>query len=337
MAISIIVPFYNNGDDLADCVAAIERQCRADSEIILVDDGSTRSPSVVQTCESLRLFRLAKNSGPAAARNHGARHARGEILFFVDADVVVHAGAIERVQKAFDERSDLAAVFGSYDDQPKATGLISQYRNLLHHFVHQNGNPDATTFWAGCGAIRKTVFEQMGGFDDKRYAKASIEDIDLGYRLRAAGHRIWLDKGLQGKHLKRWSFGSMLRTDICNRALPWSRLIMQTKHLPNDLNLKQSQRASFVVALCASAFLVLSLVEPRWLIAAGAALCGLVALNHSLYVFFLRRRGIGFAIAAVALQFLYYLYSGISYGWVWAELQLKRLIRNLMPQRSVSP
>lgn len=334
MAVSVIVPFYNSGAELAECVGALERECGADSELVLVDDGSTLAPALAPGSRNTRLLRLAQNSGPAAARNHGARHARGEILFFVDADVVVHAGALARVQQAFDETADLAAVFGSYDNQPKAAGLISQYRNLLHHFVHQNGSPEAATFWAGCGAIRKAVFEQIGGFDEKRFAKPSIEDIELGYRLRAAGHRIRLDKALQGKHLKRWTLGSMLRTDIYDRALPWSRLILQTKNLPNDLNLKQSQRASFVLALGACAFLLLSLFRPLWLLAAGGAVCGLVLLNRPLYAFFRQQRGIGFASATVALQFLYFLYSGISYGSVWFELQSKRLLRNLVPQKN---
>lgn len=335
MATSVIVPFHNNGADLAECVAALGRECRTEEEILLVDDGSTQN-SPIALSGNIRLLRMEKNSGPAAARNHGARHARGEILFFVDADVVVQAGALARVRKAFDDRPDLAAVFGSYDNQPKAAGWVSQYRNLLHHFVHQNGNPEATTFWAGCGAIRKSVFEQIGGFDEKQFAKPSIEDIELGYRLRAAGYRIWLDKALQGKHLKRWSLGSMIRTDICNRALPWSRLIMQTKNLPNDLNLKQSQRASFVLAACACGFLLLASLEPRWLWAAAAAVLGLVVLNRSLYSFFLRQRGINFTVAALALQFLYYLYSGISYGCVWAELRARRIIRCLTAERSVS-
>lgn len=336
MTISVIVPFYNSGADLAECVAALDRQRRADSEIILVDDASARAPSVVQSHESLRLFRLAKNSGPAAARNHGARHARGEILFFVDADVVVDAGALERVQKTFDEQAELAAVFGSYDAEPRSKGMVSQYRNLLHHFVHQNGDPEATTFWAGCGAIRKSVFEQIGGFDEKRFAKASIEDIELGYRLRAAGYRIWLDKELQGKHLKHWSFASMVRTDICNRAIPWSRLILQTKNLPNDLNLRQSQRASFILAVCACTFLSCSFLEPRWLLAMGLAVGALVALNRSLYIFFLRRRGVIFAGTALALQLLYYLYSGFSYVYVLVEMQLRRVLRSMIPKRSAN-
>ena len=125
--------------------------------------------------------------------------------------------------------------------------MISQYRNLLHHFVHQNGNREASTFWAGCGAIRRSVFEKIGGFDEKRFRRPSIEDIELGYRLRQSGYRILLDKRLQGTHLKGWNLYSLIRTDISCRAMPWSRLILETKKLPDDLNLKLGQRVSFCI------------------------------------------------------------------------------------------
>ena len=67
--------------------------------------------------------------------------ARGEILFFVDSDVAVAPDAVSRVLAVFDRHQDVAAVFGSYDASPNAPGVVSQYRNLLHHFVHQEGNP----------------------------------------------------------------------------------------------------------------------------------------------------------------------------------------------------
>ena len=151
-------------------------------------------------------------------RNRGAELARGEILFFVDADVVLACGALRRLAKTFSEQPALAAVFGSYDATPPATGLVSQYRNLLHHFVHQTGNPDASTFWAGCGAIRQKAFERVGGFDARLFPRPSIEDIELGARLARLGHRVRLEKRLRATHLKRWTLGRVLLADVRDRA-----------------------------------------------------------------------------------------------------------------------
>ena len=182
--------------------------------------------------------------GPAAARNHGAQHARGDALLFVDSDVVVAPGTLEQVAALLVRRPDVAAVFGSYDANPAAAGTVSRYKNLLHHFVHQNGAAEASTFWAGCGAIRRSAFEAVGGFDQVRFRRPSIEDIELGHRLRRAGHRILLDKTLQVNHLKRWTLASLLWTDVVGRAVPWSRLILESRQRVHDLNLRHDQRVS---------------------------------------------------------------------------------------------
>ncbi len=315
--ISIIVPAYNNSKELKECLSALNTPIYSGSEIIVVDDASTDDTPSVAAQMGARVLRLGKNSGPAAVRNYGAGHAHGEILFFVDADVVIGPETVGNVVRFFEEHQDVAAVFGSYDHFPRAPGVVSQYRNLLHHFVHQNGNPEASTFWAGCGAIRRSVFEAIGGFDEKRFPRSSIEDIELGYRLRQAGYRILLDKTLQGTHLKRWTLRSVIRTDILCRAIPWTRLIMEDTHILNDLNLKWGQRLSGVLVMLACVLLLLAVIRPELIILSVAALLVVLILNRALYAFFLRKRGILFALACIPLHLLYYLYSMLSYLYVW--------------------
>jgi len=324
ISISIIVPVHNNAHDVPECLSALGTSCHPDSEIIVVDDGSTDDIVSVAMPMGVRLLHLAKNSGPSAARNHGARHARGDILFFVDADMVVAPGAVSRVLTVFAENPDLAAVFGSYDLEPRAKNVVSQYRNLLHHFVHQSGNPEASTFWAGCGAIRRSVFEQIGGFDEKRFPRASIEDIELGYRLRQAGHRILLDKSLQGTHLKKWTLYSMVRTDIFRRAVPWSRLILESRNAPDDLNLKVRHRLSLALVVVAVLGLLFSAFRIELLAFSAAALSGVAVLNRKLYGFFFRQQGFLFVSACLPLHLFYYLYGGLSYLCVWIYFRLAR-------------
>jgi hypothetical protein len=200
--------------------------------------------------------------------------------------------------------------------------------------VHQNGRSDASTFWAGCGAIRRSIFEQIGGFDERRFPVPSIEDIELGYRLRRAGYRILLDKSIQGKHLKRWSFVSVVKTDVSRRALPWTRLILETGNVPADLNLKWAQRTSFVLTALACAFLAFSAGRRGLLIPAGIAVLGVLLINRDLYAFFWRRKGILFAAGCVPLHLLYFLYSGFSYLYAWLNFRLKRAPRD---QRTGAP
>src|SRR2546425_4432747 len=312
IGISVIVPVHNNPGDLRLCLGALRAAITPDSEIIVVDDGSTDDTAAVAVSMGVQIVALAENSGPAAARNQGARRARGAIFFFVDADVVIAPGAIERVQRFFADHPEHAAVFGSYDARPGCRTMVSRYRNLLHHFVHQRGNPDASTFWAGCGAIRCTVFHEVGGFDARRFPRASIEDIELGYRLRAAGHRIRLDPGLQGTHLKRWTLGSIVRTDIAQRALPWSRLILKSGQAPHDLNLTTEQRVSAALVGLAAATAPLGVLRLELLGLPAAALLAVAVLNRSLYTFFRRHGGNRFAGLRIAPPFLYLLYHRLA-------------------------
>ena len=126
------------------------------------------------------------------------------MLVFIDADVL--ADTLQRIRTSFKDDPALDALFGSYDAAPAAPGLVSQYKNLRQHYVHQHGQTESQTFWSGCGAVRSSVFRALGGFDE-RYTRPSIQDIDLGYRLKAAGCRIALEPGIQVRHLKKWRLG----------------------------------------------------------------------------------------------------------------------------------
>jgi glycosyltransferase involved in cell wall biosynthesis len=317
--ISVIVPVYNGAHYLDRCLDAILASNYLDYELILVDDASTDDSGEIGRHKSATVIRQSRQGGPATARNAGARCARGDILLFIDADVVVQPTTLERVAANFLQHPEIAAVFGSYDDSPAATNFLSQYKNLCHHFVHQHACAEASTFWAGCGAIRRSVFLEVDGFNESRYAKPSIEDIELGYRLHAQGYRIRLDKELQVKHLKVWRFGSLFRADIFYRAVPWSKLILESNHLINDLNLKTADRISAVLAGSAVLTLALAPFKPWLLELLPFLLITLLLLSHSLYSFFLRRVGLKFALLAFPVQFLYYLTSGVTFGLCWGK------------------
>jgi glycosyltransferase involved in cell wall biosynthesis len=334
--VSVIVPAYNNPGELSQCVTALRAAATSDTELIVVDDASEDDVSSAAANFGAQVLRLARNAGPAAARNHGARHARGQTLFFVDADVVVPNDAIGRIRATLDGHSEIAAVFGSYDSRPAAPGLVSQYRNLLHHFVHQTGNAEAATFWAGCGAVRRQAFEHVGGFDEQRFPRPSIEDIELGYRLRRAGYRICIDKSLQSMHLKRWTLRSIVRTDVICRAIPWSRLILESAEAPDYLNVQASQRASVALTGLGSLLLLTSPLHLMLLTLTFACMAAVVFINRDLYTFFYRARGTFFAAACVPLHLLYFVCCGVGYQCAWAlsMLQRRRAARVVWPTQA---
>ena len=334
--LSVIVPVHNGGTALGDCLAALTTAPPPAVEFIVVDDASTDDSAAVAARRGVRVVGLTANVGPAGARNRGAREASGDILLFVDADVVVARGALERVMAVLGARPDVAALFGSYDANPAAPGVVSRYKNLLHHFVHQHGAQDASTFWAGCGAIRRAVFEDVGGFDEERFRAPSIEDIELGYRLRRRGHLILLDRELQGTHLKRWTLRSLVWTDVRSRAAPWARLLLEHRDRPHDLNVKRDQKVSAALVGLAVPCLVLAPAHPQLAAVATAALLGVVGFNWRLYRFFARQGGLLFATAGVLLHWLYYLYSGATFLVTWGCVRL-RVLSRASPRPSRTP
>jgi len=240
--VSILIPAYNAGNCLDQCLDALARQESHPREIIVVDDGSTDDSIARAAQRGVTILKTSGRRGPAEARNIGAKAARGNVVFFLDADVCAHEDAVSRVAAVFADAS-VDALIGSYDDDPSASDFLSQYKNLMHCYVHQTARSEASTFWSGCGAIRREVFLEFSGFDES-YKRPAIEDIELGYRLRKAGRRVVLDRDLHVKHLKRWTFWNLVKTDVMDRGIPWTELILRDQNLPNDLNLQISQRVS---------------------------------------------------------------------------------------------
>jgi cellulose synthase/poly-beta-1,6-N-acetylglucosamine synthase-like glycosyltransferase len=252
-SVSVVVPVHNGGAFIDRCLSAIFASTVRPDECIVVDDASTDG-AVERAAERFDIVvrRLASQCGPAFARNWGVEGATGEIVFFVDADVELYADSIGQALDALGADPSVSAVFGSYDDSPADPAFVSQYRNLVHHWVHQRSSEEATTFWTGCGAVRRSAFEELGGFDPQSLA---IEDIEFGGRMHRAGMRIRLLPGMRCKHLKAWRFFGLMKTDLLGRAVPWMSLIFRTRRVPNDLNIDSNGRwaagltAMLVVAL----------------------------------------------------------------------------------------
>lgn len=312
-SISVIIPVHLAGPNFDACLEALARTDPAPAEVIIVADGDVKD--LVRSAGGIgaRVIGTGRRSGPATARNLGAGQARGGILFFLDSDVAVPPDALRRVAAAFQQFPALTALIGSYDDAPGDPEFLSQYRNLLHHWVHQNSSEEASTFWGACGAIRRDAFFQSGGYNET-YCRPSIEDIELGYRLKKQGYRILLLKSLQVKHLKRWMAASLLKADFFYRALPWTELILRDRMFINDLNLTTESRLSVALTMTLLPLVLASLWQPLLALPALAAAVALLLINRSLYRFFREKRGRLFALRAIPWHWLYFLYSGLAFG-----------------------
>lgn len=324
-SISVIVPAYNAEHYLRQSLPPLMELVKTGeaSEVIVVDDSSTDGTAAYAESLGAKVMPSGERGGPARARNVAASTAVGDILWFVDADVVVGPGGPALIRSDL-SAPDVVAVFGSYDDRPPAKNFGSQYKNLVHHHYHQHGAPEASTFWSGCGAIRKAAFLEVGGFDAAVFGRPSVEDVDLGYRLRARDWLIRLDRRLQATHLKVWSVPELVRTDIFRRALPWARLMLQRSEVLDDLNVGTVERLRAVcaaVAVLTIAAVVAGLIPAWWLV--PVLLTNLTA-NWHLFGLFRRKRGLLFGIVAIAFHQFYYLYSAAAFTWCWLESKFVR-------------
>jgi hypothetical protein len=286
-SLAVVVPATDAPASLERCLAALGSSSRAPAELVV-----QREPA---------------GCGPAAARNLGAAATRADVLVFVDSDVEVHPDALARVAERFSADPELAAVFGAYDDDPTDPGVTSRYRNLLHHHVHAGAGGEAETFWAGLGAIRRDAFEAVGGFDADAFPAPSVEDIELGMRLRRRGAIVALDPAIRGRHLKAWTPGAMLATDFGRRGVPWARLLLREGSDSTALNLGWGRRAS----AAASVALLGSLLARRPRLAAAALLANLV-LDRDLYALLAHRGGPKLLFAGIGLHQLHQLSAAAS-------------------------
>ncbi len=313
--VSVVIPVHNGGQKFRRCLEALQHCHPPPDEIIVVADGRSDGAWAMAQAHGHRTIVLERQGGPAHARNVGAAAAHGDILLFLDGDVVAGPDIIARIRTLFAEQGYVSAIIGSYDDVPAEQDLISQYRNLLHHFIHQSSREDASTFWGACGAIRKSVFTAAGGFDP-RYRMPSIEDIELGYRLRHHGYRIRLQKDLQVTHLKKWSLASMVCTDILRRAIPWTELLLKQGRIIGDLNLSLMARLSTVLVFLLLLTPLAVAVVPEYLVVALLCCTVLFFINRGFYFFLARKRGWFFLLQTFPLHWLYFLYSGFSFLFV---------------------
>ena len=309
LPLTVIIPVRNGEKTVAQCLSSVFQSDARPSQVILVDDGSTDRSAQIASAFPCEIIRLPTSRGAAAARNAGARAAQNENLFFLDADIVVKPDALARIAAILQERPDLSAVFGSYQKDTVPKNFVSNYKNLLHHYTHQISAPDAATFCGGFGAVRSSVFSAMNGFDETQRA---LEDIELGYRMHRAGYRILLDKTLQFTHAKKYSLVSLIKSDVFNRSIPWTKLMLRQHIFRNDLNTKTNNILSVVLAWLIAVMALLVPLTPIAAIGWAAAAVPFVILNIPFYAFVFRERGIFFTLGTVVMNWFNYLYSGIG-------------------------
>lgn len=314
--VSVIIPYFNASETLRTCLESVYRSTYKNIQLITVDDGST--DDTYRTIADLPCHHIAlgRQSGAATARNVGAHAAEGEILFFLDADVLMLEDTIGQVVQTLADDQDLSAVFGEYTIKTYPNNFTTVYKNMIHHYTHQTSSEQAVTFWCGCGAIYTKAFRRVGMFDES-YSSASVEDIDLGYRLHQAGYRIRLNKSIRVTHCKKYSALSLIRSDVMNRAIPWTKLMARNNIFRADLNLKWNNIASgLLIGIFILWFAYALFFSHPWemLYLVAALLAGFGILNFGILFYVARKKGPVFMLGFAGMYIITYLYSILGFG-----------------------
>lgn len=311
---SILIPVRDDLVNLKECLRSLSRESHLDLiEVRICDDGSSpplETDSLPAFKSPIHLSRIPPG-GPAQARNCLAGQARGNYLFFVDADTEFSGNTLKAALRIVESHPGLDAFIGSYDDQPRARTVVSMYKNLSHHWIHHASAGRTSTFWTGCGVIKKKVFLEFDGFNE-HYLKPSIEDIELGMRLAAAGREIRIFPQMQVKHNKCWTLKTWLETDLFLRGIPWVRLMKTRRQWLSQLNFTPRQKLSAFLALALAPLMAAAVFYPPVWTLWGFTVVGFLLLNLEFFRFLYKASGFRKMAAMIPLHVLYYLTAAVS-------------------------
>ena len=326
--LSVVVSTRNSESTLRQVLTAIRGSelARKSYELIVVDDASADGSVAIAARYADTVVKLTGHqAGPAYARNRGAELARGEVIAFVDSDVVVRLDTIARLTETLLERPDVDAVSASREKSSGSPNFVSQYWNLLMSFGEHRHSGRCAQFAAGCGVVRRTAFLSAGMYDEWRFDTASMESVELGERLLGAGHGVILSSELKVTHYKKWDFAS-----VCQEVWHRSRVLARSL---GYLRMSAAAPGEVVFTLCRTLIPAVAILGTLMLAAAfvpaphptakfGVALAALLLTNLPVHRFYAETRGFWFAVASAPLHIFVQIVAAIALctGWVLRDV-----------------
>lgn len=210
--ISVIIPNYNGAATLAHCLRAATSVSDEAVEVIVVDDGSDDASIEIIKLFSCTLIPLAQHVGASHARNTGAKHSHGEILFFTDADCLLREDTLSRVRRGLSTADRDVVLGGTYTPQPYDDGFFSRFQSIFINYSETKNplQPDYVATHAM--AIKAVTFRDSGGFAENM--RPILEDVEYSHRLRRSGITLSMDPALQVQHIFNFSLLKSLRNAV---------------------------------------------------------------------------------------------------------------------------
>ncbi len=294
-SVSVVIPVHDDADTLPACLDAVLAEAAPRGwEVVVVDDASGDGSGRVAGDRGVRVLRLEENRGVAGARNAGAAEVRAEILIFVDADIVPGPGALTALAETLAVRSDIHAV-GAY---PLPGNLSSSWSS---HFVGlrsawgygwREGETERvfSSIQSECGAIRRSVFNELGGFPEL-YKGVGMEEFQMAHEMETRGYgNILIRSACYRHHYK--TLRQRCR-ELSNRTARWVRLFLRRKKFesPGAVGTPSAALSCFLTILALAALV------------AGVIFTGALIIALAAWVF------------QVLLEGKFFRFAAAHYGW----------------------
>lgn len=335
-SVSIVIPVYNGARTIRLVLAAVYASKFPDFEVIIVNDGSgDDTAAVLDGCAAgfpFRLITFERNMGVSRARNAGAHAARGEIILFIDADVLIQPDTIDLCVERLN-RGDCVCVGGAYTVDAWDKDFFSRFQSLYIHYV-ETKNPYPDYIATHCMAIRKDVFEGYGSFIEDSFIghQASVEDVEFSHRILNAGERLTRPSYIQVTHIFRFSLVRSIRNAV-KKSKYWTMYSLKNRDVTKDSGAASYELKANVSTQTLNLVFVVAALATRfwWLLLPVSLLYGAnIGVNFNLFKLMLRKRGPWFLIRGLLyFQFIYPF--AVAYGsfigtmkYLWEVKLLRR-------------
>ncbi len=304
--ISVVIPNFNSSRTISACLDSVFSSRFNNYEVIVVDDCSEdASPEIIKEFPC-RLYRLEEHSGAAAARNHGARKARGEIIFFTDSDCLLQPGTLERIRGFFESSEDGYILGGTYTPLSQDRRFFSDFQSVFIHYSETKHPESPDYIPTHAMAIKRSDFFDIGGFDAE--SLPILEDVEFSHRARQRGYRLLMDPGLQVVHIFNYDLLKSLKNGF-RKSLYWTLYSLKRKDMMRDSGTASIELKTHGLFYIIEILLLYFALASNYAISLpllALALLSDLYINRRLFSAFYRAGGIFFALKSLMYyQFIY--------------------------------
>ncbi len=321
--ISVIIPNYNGSATIGKCLEAAFASAYGNFEVVVVDDCSLDNSAEIIKQFPCRLIELKTHGGASKARNAGALHSRGEVLFFIDADCLLSVDTLSLANRAITEAGPDTVIGGTYTPIPYDKDFFSAFQSIFIHYseTRNTGRPDYIATHAM--VISAETFRKSGGFDEDFLP--ILEDVEFSHRLNRGGCRLVMDPGIMVRHI----FNFTLKRSILNayrKARYWTIYSIMNRDILADSGtasreLKINGIAFWACLLCSLLFVLTGVAA--WLLLLAVFVGLNIFVSRGLLAEFYKTGGFQFSLRAA----LYYLLLYPAPVWAGSVAGLTAYVR----------